>query len=191
LKISEKTKSLGALGLIRKCLTVTPAKRFTVDDIAAHWWVNLGYKYPPVHYYLTAAMRKNGVTMPSHVPALTYNERTKPTTITSQQAPKSVLAINSTPHWPMPSIVTSLLPIENGHVTDTQSNVNTNTNTHHKMGRSHRAHTQAITAAVTQHQTVNPSLISNQGNRRTSGERNQVGITSSSKNQPPARPMIY
>lgn len=41
--------SLGALELIRKCLTISPSKRFTVDDIAAHRWINLGYDYPPVN----------------------------------------------------------------------------------------------------------------------------------------------
>jgi serine/threonine protein kinase len=40
--------SLGALELIRKCLTISPSKRFTVDDIAAHRWINHGYEYPPV-----------------------------------------------------------------------------------------------------------------------------------------------
>jgi hypothetical protein len=44
-----------------------------VDDIATHWWANLGYKYPPVHYYLTPAMKQNGTLMPSHIPALTYS----------------------------------------------------------------------------------------------------------------------
>jgi serine/threonine protein kinase len=46
--------SLDALDLIRKCLTVAPSKRFTVDDIAAHRWVNIGFTIPPVHGYVPA-----------------------------------------------------------------------------------------------------------------------------------------
>lgn len=47
----RKTKTLGALELIRKCLTVVPADRFTVDDIAQHRWINYGHKHPPVDLY--------------------------------------------------------------------------------------------------------------------------------------------
>ncbi len=27
------------------------AKRASIDDIAEHWWVNVGYAYPPVVFY--------------------------------------------------------------------------------------------------------------------------------------------
>jgi hypothetical protein len=104
--------------LIRKCLTVSPSKRFTVDDIAAYWWVNLGYKYPPVHYYLTPAMKKNGVFMPSHIPALTFNGRTKQRPSESISTPFSSSA-------------------ENG-----RSKSKPKTNGYHSSTRSHRLNSQ-------------------------------------------------
>jgi NUAK family SNF1-like kinase len=33
----------GAFGLIKKCLCTKAAKRASIDDIAEHWWVNVGY----------------------------------------------------------------------------------------------------------------------------------------------------
>jgi hypothetical protein len=30
---------------------VKAAKRSSIDDIAEHWWVNVGYAYPPVVFY--------------------------------------------------------------------------------------------------------------------------------------------
>ncbi|CAF1066637.1 unnamed protein product [Brachionus calyciflorus] len=41
----------GAFGLIKKCLCTKAAKRASIDDIAEHWWVNVGYAYPPVVFY--------------------------------------------------------------------------------------------------------------------------------------------
>lgn len=43
--------SIGAFGLIKKCLCVKASKRASIDDIAEHWWVNVGYSYPPVVFY--------------------------------------------------------------------------------------------------------------------------------------------
>lgn len=41
----------GAFGLIKKCLCTKASKRASIDDIAEHWWVNVGYAYPPVVFY--------------------------------------------------------------------------------------------------------------------------------------------
>lgn len=42
----EPTKS-SAAGLIRHLLTVNPERRATVEIVARHWWVNMGFKYTP------------------------------------------------------------------------------------------------------------------------------------------------
>jgi len=175
----------GALGLIRKCLTVVPSKRFTVDDIAAHWWVNLGYKYPPVHYYLTPAMRKNGLPAPSNVPALTYTERSsKPTTIKSEQISKPI-----TPPTPRSRPLASLLPpqirVQNGHLTDTQTKTKaisiTTNNGYQSLGRAQRFQSHAMT-----------SVKSNQPPRRTSTDRNHpVFISATKPASMPTRALIY
>lgn len=64
-----QNKSIGALDLIRKCLTASPSDRFTIDDIAIHWWVNVGYKYPPVYYYDALVMERNRTMTSSHPPS--------------------------------------------------------------------------------------------------------------------------
>ncbi|NXN78790.1 NUAK2 kinase, partial [Bombycilla garrulus] len=42
----EPTKLSDACGLIRWMLMVNPERRATIEDIAAHWWVNWGYAAP-------------------------------------------------------------------------------------------------------------------------------------------------
>ncbi|NXC41387.1 NUAK2 kinase, partial [Penelope pileata] len=42
----EPTKLSDACGLIRWMLMVNPERRATIEDIAAHWWVNWGYRVP-------------------------------------------------------------------------------------------------------------------------------------------------
>ena len=58
----------GAFGLIKKCLCVKASKRASIDDIAEHWWVNVGYAYPPVVFYSYVP----GATSRSGIQALGY-----------------------------------------------------------------------------------------------------------------------
>ncbi|KAL8569911.1 NUAK SNF1-like kinase 1 [Nucella lapillus] len=44
---AEPAQPCGAAGLIRHMLTVTPARRATVQDVLNHWWVNLGHELTP------------------------------------------------------------------------------------------------------------------------------------------------
>ncbi|KAI3378302.1 hypothetical protein SNEBB_007148 [Seison nebaliae] len=47
----EPPEKSDAYSLIRKCLCVNPAKRASIDQIAEHWWINIGYRYPPVVFF--------------------------------------------------------------------------------------------------------------------------------------------
>jgi serine/threonine protein kinase len=52
----------GAFGLIKRCLCVKASKRASIDDIAEHWWINVGYAYPPVVFYsYMPSSGRNGV----------------------------------------------------------------------------------------------------------------------------------
>ena len=156
-----------------------------MDDIAAHWWVNLGYKYPPVHYYLTPAMRKNGLPAPTNVPALTYTERTKPTAIKSEQISKPMTTPTTPPRSrPLPPLLPPHIPVQNGHSTDTQSKtkaISMTNNGYQSLGRAQRLQSHAMT-----------SVKSNQPIRRTSMERNhQVFISTTKPASMPTRALIY
>ncbi|CAF4231927.1 unnamed protein product [Rotaria socialis] len=143
----------GALGLIRKCLTVIPSKRFTIDDIATHWWVNLGYKYPPVHYYLTPAMKQNGTLVPSHIPAITYDET----------AVKDNDSLTKNIKSSAPVYIQSV-PVQNGRKTDIQIKYKPTTNGYNSTPRTQRLNSKS-------EQTPKAS-------RRTSKERHYDGALS-------------
>ena len=170
--------------MIRKCLTVTPSKRVTVDDIAAHWWVNLGYKYPPVHYYLTPAMRQNGLPMPSHVPALTYTERPKTSNVDSEQITKTTPSSHRVKQAPLLSITGPPASTHNGNHTDNSTRSKPSINGYQTLGRSHRLFTNGVPNMNGAKLKFNPPK------RRTSLERNQNRVVSPSK-IPIPRKMIY
>ncbi|CAF4901896.1 unnamed protein product [Rotaria sp. Silwood1] len=153
----------GALGLIRKCLTVSPSKRFTIDDIATHWWVNLGYKYPPVHYYLTPSMKQNGMFMPSDIPAIAYDGSAIKTTRSTSKTVK-----------PSAPVYFQSLPVQNGHKTDIQMKSTPITNGYNLITRTNRLNTQIDQISKT--------------SRRTSKERHNGDI--SSKHPPRALSLI-
>jgi hypothetical protein len=176
--------------LIRKCLTVSPAKRFTVDDIATHTWVNHGYKHPPVHYYLTSVMKKNGTMISSHPPPVANNGTIKTTSMMSERISKSmtppVPTLSIAPPPPPPVIVPPP-PVQSKYLTDTESKSKSKptTNGHHQTIRSHRLNVNTVT-----NNNKNGTLKTHQSSRRTSKERHNVGISSPSKH-PPLRPMVY
>lgn len=167
-----------------------PSKRFTVDDIAAHWWVNLGYKYPPVHYYLTPAMRQNGVPAQTNVPALTYKERPKGTTIISEQIQKPTMSSNQSRKNPMTSMNGTLTVTspQNGHHTDTSSKGKPTVNGYQTLGRSHRLFNNDLPTTNGTEQNGNQKPTPSK--RRTSLDRNQRGSVNSAQISLP-RTLIY
>ncbi|XP_028652462.1 NUAK family SNF1-like kinase 2 [Erpetoichthys calabaricus] len=54
----EPSKHSDASGLIRWMLMVNPERRATVEEIAAHWWVNWGYQQPLLGDSENASMRQ-------------------------------------------------------------------------------------------------------------------------------------
>ena len=83
----------GAFGLIKRCLNTKAAKRASIDDIAEHWWVNVGYAYPPVVFSsYTPGTTRTGVQ------ALGYEGSPKVSpsiTISGSLSKKNPLAISS------------------------------------------------------------------------------------------------
>ena len=182
-------KSIGALGLIRKCLNVSPSSRFTVDDIATYWWVNLGYKYPPVHYYLNPTWQKEGIMSSSNPQqTLPYNG----TKLSEQRVKMATPPIPSTSQPPLP-LIPALLPvtlppptIQNGRLTDTESKSKSKSkskkNGRHHSIRSHRINDNT-TVPVTTDNKNEPS------NRWISNDKHNRGM--SSKHAPPLHTTVY
>jgi len=87
----------GAFGLIKKCLCVKAAKRASIDDIAEHWWINVGYSYPPVVFYSYApSSQKNGIKAlgyegsPKVSPSITLSASLSKKTAIKQGFPQAV-----------------------------------------------------------------------------------------------------
>lgn len=179
--------------MIRKCLTVSPSNRFTVDDIVTHWWVNLGYKYPPVHYYLPPTMSKDHtVTSTNPLPAVTYNA-TKKTSNTTEDKPKSIVPstrlISQPPH-PL-SIVAPSLQVQKERITDTELKRKDKINGHHPSKETPRSNDMKSKSnapnTTTNNHKVEP-LKSNPASRWTLNKKQNNGIPS--KN-PSTRPIVH
>ncbi len=193
----NRNKSIGALGLIRKCLTVSPSSRFTVDDIAVYWWVNVGYKYPPIYYYDTSIMKKHGTMMSSHPPSVRFNETTKTKTGStgSEQKPKTITRPVSTnnrpvPPPPPPPLAVRVPPpslIQNGRLTDIESKSKAMTNGYHQIIQSHQLNDNT---KATINNNKNGTVKSNQLNRLTSNNKPNDGILLPSK-QPLPRTVVH
>lgn len=121
--------------------------------------MNLGYKYPPVHYYLTPAMKKTGLFIPSHLPALTYNDSNG-----NAIENHSKTISSSTPGFSQKSL-------PNGETNNAPGKHRALTNGYHSIPRTHRLNSNS-------ERTPN-------GNRRTSKERQHE--TAASKYPPRAQ----
>ncbi len=195
--LKNRNKSIGALGLIRKCLTISPSSRFTVDDIATYWWVNVGHKHPPIYYYDTQLKQKNDTMTSSRPPSpLRSNGTTKTRPTVSDQKPKTITTHVSTysnpipPPPPPPPLSVRLPPplVQNGHITDTEAKSRAKTNGYHQIIRPHQLNGNTITTTANNN-NKNEILKSNQSSRWTTNNK-QNGVISSSKH-PPTRMIVY
>lgn len=188
--------------MIRKCLTVSPSTRFTVDDIVTHWWVNLGYKYPPVHYYLPPNMPNNHTMNPSHPPpVLTYNAAKRTSSLPGDK-PKSTISLTPMssqpppPPPPPPAPVVAPLPqVQNERLTDTESKHKSKTNGHHPTKETSRLNDNktkskapATTTATTTSNQKTEISKPNQASRWSLNKKQNNGVPS--KN-PPTRAIVH
>lgn len=185
----NRNKSIGALGLIRKCLMSSPSERYTIDDIAAHWWVNVGYKYPPVYYYDALVMQRTSTTTSSHPPSASKtNGTTKTESTTSEQKPKPAYTYARPfppSSLPPPPRAPPLL-VQNGHLTDTELKSPVKTNGYHQIMRSHRLNG---TPTIITNNNINEIYKSNQPNRWISNDKPNGGLPSI--RQPLPRTTVY
>ena len=180
---------------------VSPSSRFTVDDIATYWWVNVGYKHPPIYYYDVQLKQKNGIMTSSRPPSpLTSNGTTKTRSTVSDQKPKTIATPVSTysnpiplPPPPPPTLSVRLPPplVQNGHTTDTEVKSKAKTNGYHQIIRPHRLNGNTITTTTAvNNNKKNETLKSNQSSRWTTNNK-QNGFISSSSKHPPTRTIVY
>ncbi|CAF0872834.1 unnamed protein product [Didymodactylos carnosus] len=169
----------GALGLIRKCLTVIPSKRSTIDDIAEHWWVNLGFKCPPVYFH-TYTPRKNG-----GVQALPFETFPTPNSVPVQPQPAPL-----PPPQSFHPVTKGVPVLTNGNMSSVgpSSKANSITSNNHlpqnntNYSNSARNHYHNTTTATTNNAPVpnsnysnnNTNAKSNYFSRRTTAERNGI-----------------
>ncbi|CAF0805894.1 unnamed protein product [Didymodactylos carnosus] len=158
----------GALGLIRKCLTVIPSKRSTVDDIAENWWINLGYKCPPVYFH-NYTPRKNGVQTLHFEPAAASNS----VPIQSEQ-PSHQISVDPSIH--INGNISSTGPsskansIINNHLPQNNSNYSNSIRNHYHSTTT----TTNSTLPISNYSSSNTNAKPNYFTRRTVSERTGI-----------------
>lgn len=177
----------GALGLIRKCLTVIPSSRITVDDIATHWWVNVGYKYPPVHYYLNPSWQKEGVLRSSASPYKLSKRKTKHDTDRRTKLP--------TPPISHPIVLNSP-QVQNGYIADMEKKpkMKTNEYQHQQTPRSNRVNGNHVTVPTTSNKNPEPVKSTPTARRTvatTNDRSNGAVITTKFVAPPPLKTIKY
>ncbi|CAF0806413.1 unnamed protein product [Rotaria sordida] len=140
----------GALDLIRKCLTVSPSKRFNIDNITVHEWINVGYDRLPMHYYLPSTMQKNNNMLPSQPTSSKPKEPPKTTSMKSKTRSKSIQASvprSTYPPPPPPSLPPPVDPppvtvprplLKNERISNAGSKLKPLTNGNHQISQFNR-----------------------------------------------------
>ncbi|CAF3794249.1 unnamed protein product [Adineta steineri] len=160
----------GALGLIRSCLTVLPSKRLTVDDIAVHWWVNLGYKNPPVYYYLNTTTQHSGNIASPHSSTWPYSGAIKPSSLASELKSKPYPSaipnyFDPSPHFPVSVPSTS---VRNGHFTDIDTESKASIS-----GYSHVIQTHRNSNKISNNNKTEPIFKFHQSSKRTPHDKHK------------------
>ncbi|CAF0780456.1 unnamed protein product [Adineta ricciae] len=180
----------GALSLIRACLTVLPSKRLTVDDIAVHWWVNLGYKHPPVYQPRHSSTQQNGNTTIGNTTGWTLSRTSKPAVYMIESKSKGnstgTPLANPPPSIGRPSVIALPSIIHNGHLADVEIKSRANTNGYSQMILSNRSDDHTITNS---NNKTEPILKSHQSGRRTSTDKHKTNTIAAKHSQP--RTMAY
>ncbi|CAF2050694.1 unnamed protein product [Rotaria magnacalcarata] len=129
-----------ALNLIHKCLTVSSRKRFNIDDIAMHEWINLGYKRPPADVSIVTKMEKYSNTKIPRGSRSKSNEAPKTMSLTSSTKLKSVQA--SVPIYSIsndgPSFILPQSSLSKGYETQKESKLKSITNGNTQSKQSNR-----------------------------------------------------
>ncbi|CAF4546870.1 unnamed protein product [Rotaria sp. Silwood1] len=163
----------GALDLIRQCLAVSPTKRFNIDNITTHEWINVGYNRSPIHNNLPSTMQKNNTMLSSRPTISKTNETPRTTSIKSKIRSKSIqpsaLKYSHPPPPPPPPSsgkpppVTAPQPsLKNGRVPYFGSKLKSMTNGNHQIKQFNRLKDNKTTKT-----NKNEPQKSNQLNKRT------------------------
>ncbi|CAF2480642.1 unnamed protein product [Rotaria sp. Silwood2] len=194
----------GALDLIRKCLTVSPAKRFNIDNITTHEWINIGYGRPPIHNYPPSTMQKNNNMLSSHPILPKTNETPRTTSIKPKIRSKSTQSSAPTYSYPPlppshspspapppprvdPAPATVLRPLlKNGRMSYIGSKLKSMKNGNHQIKQFNRLKDNKTTK-----NNKNEPQKSNQLNKRTYNYKHNGNRSPISSKPPPIHMVTY